>query len=345
MQEITDLVRISNEIGKSKELVQGGGGNSSVKLPDGKMAIKASGFTFSEMSTNNGFVSLDLDIVKSFSKTEPKETMEENEILYNSSLKVAVADANSPRPSMEAGMHAFLDRVVMHTHPVMVNVLGCMKNGRKIIDELFSDVNPPFLWIDYKTPGYNLAMEVKKRVSEFEARNGVRPEIIFLKNHGIIISTNDFERCLKSTLHVSNHVKQFLKDNFDIPDFPNLEIANKNGAYFSNNEIIRKFVDNLDDNKRYLSKFLIPDDVIYCSRFATGEAGDHLGNEKINFVRNTGAFYTWNEKKSKNVDEILTAKLYVMMVLNRIGEIDFLSEEDANYLLNMESEKYRQKLR
>ena len=41
---------------------------------------------------------------------------------------------------------------------------------------------------------------------------------------------------------------------------------------------------------------------------------------------------------------MLTAKLYILSVLSKTGEVDFLRDEDVNYVLNMESEKYRQKL-
>ena len=53
---LTDLIRISNLVGKDPALVQGGGGNTSVKTADGKyMFIKASGTALKDMNATQGW--------------------------------------------------------------------------------------------------------------------------------------------------------------------------------------------------------------------------------------------------------------------------------------------------
>jgi len=53
---LADLIRISNAVGKDKALVQGGGGNASVKTADGKyMYIKASGTALKDMNARQGW--------------------------------------------------------------------------------------------------------------------------------------------------------------------------------------------------------------------------------------------------------------------------------------------------
>ncbi len=343
MEEIKTLVEMSNKIGKSKELVQGGGGNTSVKTQDGDMLIKASGFTFSEMTKDTGFAILNHKIiVDSFEENESSET-EENEIKYNRSLKDSMIDPSYPRPSMETGMHAFLDNIVIHTHPIMVNIITCSSDGKKIIPEILpKETN--FLWLDYVNPGYSLAKEVGNKVIEYENENGEKPKIIILKNHGIIVSGKDPDKCIDTTFKLNQLAYEYLKGKFGIEGFPELQIRNRDIFYFSDNTAIKKFIENINENKSLLSKFLIPDDVIYCSKFSLHENAHNLDLDKINIVNNQGIFYPWNEKKSRNVDEIFTAKLYALMVLNKFGKIDFLKDENVNYLLNMDSEKYRQKL-
>ena len=44
---LSDFARVSQSTGARADYVQGGGGNTSVKLPGGLMAIKASGFCLS----------------------------------------------------------------------------------------------------------------------------------------------------------------------------------------------------------------------------------------------------------------------------------------------------------
>jgi hypothetical protein len=61
-----DLIRISNVTGKDSSLVQGGGGNTSVKTADGKyMFIKASGTALKDMNDKHGWRRLQLDAVLS----------------------------------------------------------------------------------------------------------------------------------------------------------------------------------------------------------------------------------------------------------------------------------------
>jgi len=63
---LTDLIRISNTTGKDFTLVQGGGGNTSVKTADGKyMYIKASGTALKDMNAKQGWRRLRLDAVLS----------------------------------------------------------------------------------------------------------------------------------------------------------------------------------------------------------------------------------------------------------------------------------------
>lgn len=343
MNEISELVRASNGIGKSKELVQAGGGNTSVKTEDGRMFIKASGFTFSEMTENSGFTVLDYKKISNFFEDYIyTPVLEENEIAYNQSLSKSITNPNSPKPSMESGMHVFLDRVVIHTHPVMVNIITCMNGGKNVAQQLFSDITPEFLWVDYKTPGYNLAKEIKEKVFSYEHANGVKPEVIFLKNHGLIISGNDSSKCVDTTIRINEKIFDYLNNNFGLEPFPEPQLEVKDN-YFNNSELVKNFVENLDENKHLLSNFLIPDDAIYCSEFSVQDSLN-LEKNKINFVAGQGVFYPWNERKSVKVNEMLTAKLYILMALNKISKIDFLKEEDVTYLLNMESEKYRQKL-
>lgn len=342
MQEIKELVHISNKIGKFKDIVQAGGGNTSVKTSDGKMVIKASGFTFSELTESSGFAILDYNKIENFfDEYNGGINSPQDESMYNQSLVENMIDSTLPKPSMEAGMHAFLHRVVMHTHPVMANIINCMKSGEKIAEELFSNITPEFLWVDYKNPGYNLAKEIKSGVSSYEKMNGAKPELIFLKNHGIIVSNDNSLECLKMTIDINEKIFEYIKNNFGIERFPQIELEFKDNFHFNGSDLIKQFVAKLDENKQFLSKFLIPDDAIYCSEFSIQEDLSNLS--KMTFG-SQGVFYPLGEKKAMKVNEMLSAKLYILSAISKIGEIDFLEDEDVNYVLNMESEKYRQRL-
>ena len=55
MNEINELVEISKYAGERFDLVQAGGGNSSVKFENGEMIIKASGFLLSDVNEDGGY--------------------------------------------------------------------------------------------------------------------------------------------------------------------------------------------------------------------------------------------------------------------------------------------------
>ena len=66
---LADLIRISNTTGGNPALVQGGGGNTSVKTDDGKyMYIKASGTALKDMNKQQGWRRMRLDSLLSVIK-------------------------------------------------------------------------------------------------------------------------------------------------------------------------------------------------------------------------------------------------------------------------------------
>ncbi|MBL7154869.1 MAG: class II aldolase/adducin family protein, partial [Phycisphaerae bacterium] len=68
-QALADLIKISRDTGGDPTLVQGGGGNTSVKTADGEyMYIKASGTALKDMSANVGWRRLRLETARSVVK-------------------------------------------------------------------------------------------------------------------------------------------------------------------------------------------------------------------------------------------------------------------------------------
>ena len=55
MIEIENFIKLSKYAGERFDLVQAAGGNSSVKLKNNEMLIKASGFLLSDLDKNNGY--------------------------------------------------------------------------------------------------------------------------------------------------------------------------------------------------------------------------------------------------------------------------------------------------
>ena len=54
-RDLKNFIKISRYAGERFDLIQAAGGNTSVKLDNGEMLIKASGFLLSEIDQNNGY--------------------------------------------------------------------------------------------------------------------------------------------------------------------------------------------------------------------------------------------------------------------------------------------------
>ena len=63
---LADFAQMSQLAGSRSDYVQGGGGNTSVKLDGGLMAIKASGFCLSDISTDKGYAVLNGANIRAF---------------------------------------------------------------------------------------------------------------------------------------------------------------------------------------------------------------------------------------------------------------------------------------
>jgi rhamnose utilization protein RhaD (predicted bifunctional aldolase and dehydrogenase) len=224
---LLDLKEISREIGSDPALVQGGGGNTSVKAPNGLMAIKASGCSLSEVSETDGYCWVDYRKIRAGLSTKL-----ENDEAYEELLRSSTVKESRLKPSMESGFHALLDASVIHSHSVYVNLITCALEGESIIKKRF----PQALWLPYSTPGRQLSLELAKALS---LRKEI-PSLVFLANHGLIISAETANEAL--ALHKETQAAIFAKLG-NIPQFD-----------------LQQEIRNGEDTQ----EIIFPDQAVYC---------------------------------------------------------------------------------
>jgi len=194
---LAQLIAISRAAGANLDYVQAGGGNTSVKSEDGRtMAIKASGTALTAMSEAAGWVELDTARVLSiFDRADlaalDSSTREARVLQHLSSAVIGGAG----RPSVESALHAMLGRVVIHTHPVAANALNCGP-GLEALEEITPAGELPPLWVPYTDPGWRLANTIKEAADGYEAGHGRRPDVIFMENHGLLVSAPEAQACV-----------------------------------------------------------------------------------------------------------------------------------------------------
>ena len=212
---LADLIRISNITGKDSALIQGGG-NTSVKTPDGKfMYIKASGTNLKDMDKHGGWCKLRLAPVLAIIKdksitalsTQERETKVIKRLLLACDNKASVG----ARPSIEAHLHAMLGKCVIHLHPVAVLSFACARNGRAELEKLFKNEKFPPLWVPYAHPGFTLAKKFAKLNADYQNRFGRKPAVLFLQKHGLLISADSPNTALQLLRSVINRCAGKLK--------------------------------------------------------------------------------------------------------------------------------------
>lgn len=171
---LSSLIRMSNYLALHASYVQGGGGNTSIKLNDGRMLIKASGLSLSKVSHDFGYASVDFRKIREYLlNSNIDEDAFSSKVMRLNTIKTF-------RPSMETGFHAALGDCVLHSHSVYANVLNCSVEGVSIIKRLF----PNACFIEYVAPGLSLSAEIN---------TNRKNNIFFLQNHGIIVSSSTAE--------------------------------------------------------------------------------------------------------------------------------------------------------
>ena len=166
------LNKFCYKIGQDPLLVQGAGGNVSIKN-DGILLVKASGTSLSQALDKNIFVQVDLDYMNmKFGKGNFSFTPN------------AIGESNL-RPSIETMLHAIMKhKVVVHLH--MISALThLVKIGSE--DHLSKIIGDDFNWayVSYTKPGENLAMAVSEILDKKP-----KTDVIFLENHGIVIGSD-----------------------------------------------------------------------------------------------------------------------------------------------------------
>lgn len=355
--ELEHLVRLSKFAGERFDLTQAGGGNSSAKLPDGTMLIKASGYLLSEVSLNKAYAKL--NNAKLLAVLEDPGLLnihdkKEREAYAKGAVDKALLDT-SFRPSIETLLHAVLHKYVLHTHPVAVNAVTCRDTWKKELLELF----PESVCVAYATPGLELTLELKKELGIYNKTKEGLPDLIFLQNHGIIIGSEKpehiYSRYEEVTDKLANYVGLDLakyKNSNKISLLLNSASGEYNIAYLSEDSAIEKMI--REHRGLLFTPPFCPDTFVFCGmepldllHLSDHEAvknfrNNHHALPKVVLFGSQLFFIAENLKKAREMEDVF--KFHILAALGAKGNIQPLPSDELSYLGNWEAEKFRQKL-
>jgi rhamnose utilization protein RhaD (predicted bifunctional aldolase and dehydrogenase) len=356
VSEIKDLVEISKYAGERFDLVQAGGGNSSVKYYNDEMIIKASGFLLSDVNENGGYSKVVTSKIADIAKNETiinSKDKRERESLTSKLVKDFTLDKEN-RPSIETLLHSFLYKYTLHTHPLVVNMIVIQKNWKDILENIFKEET--IVMVEYKTPGIELALALDKELAKFKEI----PNIIFLQNHGLIVTSIHKHEIKKITENVLLKIEKYLNIDMDkykmtnsITYLLNSIEKNSNISYLSEDSYLNK---QLNTNQElFLHTPFCPDSLVFCgvSCCEIKDLFDIVSLKKykekyfelpkvINY-KSSLFFIAHNIKKAKEMEEVF--KFHIMVLeQNTKNDKNFLEIEELAYLSNWEAEKYRQEV-
>lgn len=338
----SELEELSLIPGSSPQYVQGGGGNTSVKVDGSLMAVKASGYKLKQIKNDEGFVVVDyVKIREYFDRVDFKSGIdyEKDVIVFTKNQVQKIEGLKDLRPSVEAGFHAILKKYVIHTHPVYGNLLSMSQRGREYVKKIFPHGDT--LWIPYMNPGFMLTVKIKEAMEEAH-REGLDPDIIFMENHGLIVHSHGMDDCIKLHEYVNNAIKDF----FSIKeDYPWAELVKIDGGHFrSQNRYMKEFfINNEIPDDFFEENCLYPDQLVYLNDNITF---DREGEKSLYINRETGEIlYRTSPDQAQTMEETLLACIYIIDKVNSlIPPLKTMSGEEIGYIRSWESERYRRTL-
>lgn len=334
-RDLEEFSRLSMYCGERFDLVQAGGGNTSVKIGEW-MCIKASGYSMASITPSDGYVTINTgELLDDLYKNQIKDV-----VCYNTFR-------TKTRGSIETFMHAFLKKYTVHIHPIQVNRVLISKESRDRVTSMF----PNSLVIDYFTPGIKVCEEIRKL---YQGEN-----ILFLINHGIIITHDHIdeiytliesvvskfeftqeEREIFQKYKYTNTISKTIQSVFHPPIL----------SYLSEDRVLYRYLQ--DTPPLFVEPCTFPDALIYCGIGVLRTTQEHLqrdiqniwdqGGEhpKVILFTDTQHIYCVGNslKKCREIEDVFKSNL---LILDTPYTKSYLSENEIGYLNNWDAEKYR----
>ena len=348
LSDLAAFSDLSGRIGSRPDYVQGGGGNTSVKLDGGLMAVKASGFRLSDVRPDHAYAVLDGTALRQFYLETDPATLPDVEKAGAERAKACVRpiDGMEPlRPSVEAGFHSILNRHVAHSHAVWANFAACSAECADLVRSALSDADYAFGIVPYVDPGARLTFAVRDELRRVEADCGRKPGVLFLRNHGIIAHDDDPEECLR--LHDDACRRVAAAFGTTIDSFPSLSLhEHSEGLLEADCPFLSELIANgACGEDFFLKQPLYPDQMVFLAgafSFGTGlpETGHCLADPTTGRI-----LFAMPEARARVILETLVAVAFVADAIRRARKtLVPMGAAAQDFIAGWESEKYRRAL-
>ncbi|HSV26646.1 MAG TPA: SDR family oxidoreductase, partial [Sedimentisphaerales bacterium] len=277
------------------------------------------------------------------------------------------------RPSVEAHLHALLDRCVIHLHPIAIGAYVNAKNGKAELDELFKGEKLPYLWVPYVDPGFMLARKIAKLVDEYKAVHKKSPQVLILEKHGLFVTAQSENTALALVKKVVGRCNSKLKPLTGHKAKPasteavadaklaiRKALHSATGTYqtisFFNTDTLATFMAMPKASQMLAAPTLTPDELVYANGSplwldaidsdklsAKLRASVAKGNKPAMafVVKGLGLFAAGKESAAPVLRDIVECGCFVRANASRMGGILSLTKREQDFINKWESEAFR----
>ena len=373
---LTELIKISNLLGKDPALVQAGSGNISVKSEDGEhMFIKSTGTALKDMTVESGWRRMNMSATISiiFDPALAKMSADLRQRRVNTRMLLACDDGldGSAAPSIEALLHAMFDKFTVHLHPDSVGAFVNSVEGKGRLEKLFKDEKYPPLWVPYANPGLALAKKILKLVAAYKKQYKKEPTVLFLEKHGLLVTSKTAAAAGRITRSIARRCDEKLKHfkagkvkSVDAECVVSAKLAIRkaffeatgtyNAVSYFYDESIAAFMSQNNAAEMLKPGALAPDELCYAN-------GPALWIEKLDakriagkiaakisrglnpylayIVKGVGLFVVGQGKTAETIREITVSSLFIRANAFKMGQMLTLSKPQQDYVKVFEGGK------
>ncbi|MBI4583289.1 MAG: class II aldolase [Planctomycetes bacterium] len=376
---LEELIFISRQVGADPDLVQGGGGNTSVKSRGGKtIFVKASGTALAGMSAGAGWAELDLAAAREMFQHRRLLDLPaaERERRVLALLAAAVVRPPGARPSVESNLHAILDRVVIHTHPAGLNAFLCSRSSRKSYLELVGRRFGEPLYVRYIDPGFILACRLEDELKRYRRRHGLLPKVVLLENHGLFVGAPEVKEALAISKAITGIGRRFAGGRINPRRFAGtvsmdraIELAGLKEALAAGGAaspgalawdrapIAREFIASRQGRQAARRGAFTPDQIVYCRTYPLLLTGHEAPAQavadyrrkrgfdpRVIIIPGQGVFYAAPDASLlKIVAEVYRSAMAAILRSKQFGGPRFLNRKQAAFIESWEVEAFRAK--
>ncbi|MCI0839822.1 MAG: SDR family oxidoreductase [Chloroflexi bacterium] len=206
--DVAQLVYLSNLIGADVDLVQPGGGNTSVKLAEDDvfgerveaLVVKGSGTDLRTIAAA-GFTHLSADRLATLRSSE---SMSDEEMMAIMRACMLFPDRD-PVPSVETPLHSIIPhRFVAHTHDVATLSLSDTPSARENVERVYGT---GVAFLEYLRPGFPLAKGMAERYADGLPEDATG---LVMEKHGLTTWGDTVKDCYASLISIISRAEEYL---------------------------------------------------------------------------------------------------------------------------------------